>query len=568
MVHGNGRAVWRGTGAVFAVLFTLGLLATACGSGEAEQGQSGGDGDGGTATTLPATEEPDAGPPQDGGKLAYALVAETSSWSPASGQWAASGHQVAQAIYDRLGAWDANYEVKPFLASSITSNPDFTEWRLGVREGVTFHNGDPVDADAIVTNLKAYQEAALTKSALLPLESIEPNEDGTEVVITMKKPFSTYPLQLTSQVGVIASPLMYEGTPEELAERSRNPIGSGPFKFENWEQNTKLSVVKNEDYWRDGLPHLDAIDFSIVTDNQARQAALKSGSVDMAEFFDIESITEFRDTTSPDEFRILFDPEGEGDEGLIMLNTSKAPFDQLIARQALAMATNRDEVLQVVGDGALEPAEGPFQPNSPWYAEGTGIPGYNPDEASKLIQQYKDEFGNGTFEFTLTGVPVVETQRMVQLLQQQWEPLGITVRLEDVEQTVLINRAVTGDFQAVTWRQFGATVPDGEYVWTTSENVKGPGELSLNFARNQNSTLDAAMDAARATDDKEEQKAQYKIFQEELGKDIPYIWLYETQAVVIAASNVHDITKATLPDGEPGLGMVSVVHGLAQIWMS
>lgn len=568
MVHANGRAVWRGTGAVIAVLFTLGLLATACGtSSETDEGQ-GGDGGGDTATTLPATAEPDAGPPKDGGKLAYALVAETSSWSPASGQWAASGHQVAMAIYDRLGAWDANYQVQPFLASSIDHNDDFTRWELGVRPGVTFHDGKPVDADAIVTNLKQYQTAPLTQSALLPLDTIEPNEDGTKVIITMKKPFSTYPLQLTSQVGVIASPLMYEGTPEEIAERSRNPIGSGPFKFESWEQNATLNVVKNNDYWREGLPHLDAVEFSVVTDNQARQAALTSGSVDIAEFFDIESINEFRNSTNPDEFRILFDPKGEGEEGLIMLNTSKAPFDKLEARQAIAMATNRDEVLQVVGDGALQPADGPFQPNSPWYAEGTGIPAYNPEEAQKKVQEYKDKYGDGTFEFTLTGVPVVETQRMVQLLQQQWEPLGITVNLEDVEQTVLINRAVTGEFQAVTWRQFGATVPDGEYVWTTCENIKPAGQLSLNFARNCDDELDAALDAARETNNQEEQKAQYKIFQERLGEDIPYIWLYETQSVVIAASNVHDVTRATLPDGEPALGIVSVVHGLAQVWMS
>ena len=64
------------------------------------------------------------------------------------------------------------------------------------------------------------------------------------------------------------------------------------------------------------------------------------------------------------------------------------------------------------------------------------------------------------------------------------------------------------------------------------------------------------------------QKAQYKIFQEQLAIDIPYIWIYETQAVVIASTNVHDITKAVLPDGEPQLSMVSVVHPLAQIWIS
>ena len=59
---------------------------------------------------------------------------------------------------------------------------------------------------------------------------------------------------------------MYEGSPDEIAQKGRNPIGSGPFKFESWEQNTKLNVVKNGEYWRDGLPHLDAVEFSIVNE--------------------------------------------------------------------------------------------------------------------------------------------------------------------------------------------------------------------------------------------------------------------------------------------------------------
>jgi peptide/nickel transport system substrate-binding protein len=249
-----------------------------------------------------------------------------------------------------------------------------------------------------------------------------------------------------------------------------------------------------------------------------------------------------------------------------MLNTEKPPFDNPKARTALAMGVNRDELLQVVGDGALSAATGPFMPNSPWYAE-TDYPTYDPEGAKKLVDEVKAE-GDGTFAFTLTGVPVVETQRMVQLLQQQWEPLGIDITLEDTEQTTLINRAVTADFQAVTWRQFGATIPDGEYVWTTCENIAPVGQLSLNFARNCDEELDAAMDKARTTLDESVQKEQYKIFQERLAADIPYIWLYETQAVVIASTKVHDVTKSTLPDGEPALGMVSVVHGLAQVWMS
>lgn len=563
MVHATGRVTLRRTAAIAAVVFTLGLLAGACGTSESDSAEGGGEGP--ATGQTPSISEPDAGPPQDGGKLAYALVAETSGWNPSTGQWAASGHQVAVSIFDRLGAWDTEYNVKPFLASSIEPNGDFTQWTLGVREGVTFHNGDPVDAEAIAVNLRTFQTAQLTRSALAPIESVEASEDGKSVVVTMNRPFSTYPLQLTSQVGVIAWPGMYDTVANPNA--TLNPVGSGPFEFENWEQGAKLNVVKNDNYWREGLPHLDEIEYSIITDNQARQASIKTGTVDMAEFFDPESIAELTATTTEDEYRIFSDTEGETEEALIMLNTSKAPLDTEDARRAIALATNTDEVVQLISNGEVQAANGPFSEGSPWFAPDSGNPGHNLDEAKALVEKVKAD-GDGTFSFTLTGVPVLETQRVAQLLQQQWAAAGIEVRLEDIEQATLIGKAVSGDYQALTWRQFGATLPDGEYVWTTCENIKPAGEISLNFARNCNEKLDAAMSEARATLDPELQKQKYKIFQEELAKDIPYIWLYQIQGIVIASTKVKDITKATLPSGDPELAMVGVVHPVAQIWIA
>jgi peptide/nickel transport system substrate-binding protein len=559
MVHATGRARWRGAGALFAVLFTLGLLASACGtSSETDQGQAG---DGGAEPGAPETPdlEPDAGPPQPGGKLAYGLVAETDGWDPSKARWAASGFEVAAAIFDRIGAFNENYEVKPFLAQSIEHNENFTEWRIGVRPDVFFHNGDPVDAEAIAINLETYRNGALTKSAMENIAGpITPSADGTEVVITMSRPWSTYPLQFLAQIGNIADPdtLGADGS-------MTNPIGSGPFKFASWETGSSLTVVKNDDYWREGLPYLDEIEFQVVTDNQARRSALQTGGLDIAEFFDIESITEFRADTSGD-YNVLSDPEGEDEEAMIMLNTDAPPFDNIDARRALAMATDVPDVAAFIGPD-LEPAMGPISQDSRWYVEGVGNPAYNLEEAKKLVEKVKAD--TGSFAFTLTGVPVVETQRFSQYLQQMWGEAGIDVTLTDTEQATLINLAVAGDFEALTWRQFGSAHPDGEYVWTHEKNAKPIGEISLNFARNKDPELSAALDTARETDDFETQKEQYGIWQKRLGETVPYIWIYHVKPIVVSRSNVHDVTKAVLPDGEKQLSMTSVVHPLAQIWV-
>lgn len=556
MVHATGRATLRRTAAIAAVVLTLGLLAGACGTGETDSGQGG---EGGTAESTPSTLEPDAGPPQPGGKLAYGLVAETDGWDPAVARWAASGFQVAQAIYDRLGAFDENYEVKPFLAESIEHNADFTEWRLGVRPDVQFHNGAPVDAAAIVTNLETFRNGALTRSAMENISSIVASEDGSEVIISMSRPWSTYPLQFTAQIGNIAEPTTLGAGNQGMLD----PIGSGPFKFGDWQSGSKLTVTKNQDYWRDGLPYLDEIEFQVVTDNQARRAALTSGGVDMAQFFDVDSITEFTNDTSG-EFRVISDPNGESEEALIMLNAMAEPFDNPDARRALALATDVPATTEFIGAG-LKPATGPIAPESRWYTEGVGNPAYNLEEAKKLVDKVKAD--TGSFSFTLTGVPVVETQRLAQYLQQNWAAAGMDVQLADTEQATLINLAVSGEFQALTWRHFGAAHPDGEYVWTHGKNAKPVGEISLNFARNTDEELDAALDKARETDDFEEQKAQYAIWQKRLAETNPYLWIYHVEPIVVAGANVHDVTRATLPDGEQQLDIVSVVHPVAQIWV-
>ena len=561
MINATSRVTLRRTAVIAAVVATLGLLAGACGTSEPDASGTGGGEGGGTAESTPSTLEPDAGEPQAGGKLAYGLVAETDGWDPSVARWAASGFQVAAAIYDRLGAFDENYEVKPLLAESITPNADFTEWTLGVRPDVTFHDGTPVDATAIQFNLETYRNGALTRTAMEDIESITVGADNASVVIKMKKSWSTYPLQLTAQIGNIAAPssMQINGGGGNL-----KPVGSGPFEFAEWEPGSTLQVTKNANYWRDGLPYLDEIEFQVVTDNQARRAALASGGVDIAEFFDVDSINEYNADTSGN-YRVLSDPNGEDEEALIMLNTAIPPFDNPDARRALVLATDVPDVTAFIGEG-LEPADGPISKDSRWFVEGSGQPGYDLEAAKQLVEKVKAD--DGGFAFTLTGVPVVETQRFSQYLQQKWSEAGIEVTLADTEQATLINRAVVGDYQALTWRQFGAAHPDGEYVWTNGKNAKPIGEISLNFARNQDAELDAALDKARESDDFETQKEQYGIWQKRLAETNPYLWIYHVKPVVVVTPNVHDVTKAVLPDGEKQLSMVSVVHPVAQIWVS
>ena len=295
--HGS-RAKWS----IAAVFTVVALLTVACGSSD----DNGGGAAQSTDTipseiTLPLPAEPTTG-----GTLAFGLGAETSDgWDPTNSRWLGSGTIVSRAVYDRLAEYDESHVARPFLAESITANADFTMWTVKVRDGVTFHDGAPLDAAAVKLNLDKQKESLLTGAALQIMGAVEVVDDLT-VQIAMDSPWATFPTALTTQAGVVAAPSQLEASAED---RSARAIGTGPFVFGTWRQDADLTVTKNPDYWlKDSanrpLPYLDGIDFKVLADVQSRGAALESGSVEVIESFDPAQILEYRQAAQDGKYQM------------------------------------------------------------------------------------------------------------------------------------------------------------------------------------------------------------------------------------------------------------------------
>ena len=157
---------------------------------------------------------------------------------------------MAFSIFDPIAAFDENSEVKPYLAESFEHNADFTEWAFNLRSGVTFHNGKPVTAEAVARNQKYFQKSPVTGGAYELTKDIVATDADT-VTFTFTQPFVLFPAVLTTQIGVVADPDWLE------SNDGLNPIGSGPFVFDEWTPGDSLTVTKNPDYWRtdaDGTP--------------------------------------------------------------------------------------------------------------------------------------------------------------------------------------------------------------------------------------------------------------------------------------------------------------------------
>jgi ABC-type transport system substrate-binding protein len=518
------------------------LVATGC--SDAGDGEDAGGGET-TSDTAPVSGEgltfiaDDPGEPRQGGSLNYGLSAETDGWRTTDSRWATSSYTVGKAIFDPLAAYDEDDVPQPYLAESWESNEDFTVWTIALREGVTFHDGDALDAEAVVANLEAHRGSALTGAAM---ENVADGGiqavDELTVEIRTKRPWSSLPFLLESQVGYMMAPSMLESP-----EGARNPVGTGPFVFGDWQTDRYLDVTANPDYWQEGLPYLDSVRFDILKDTPTRGRALETGQVQAMETNDARQIIDFRGRAEGGEFQMYTDADGETSEIFIGLNTSKPPFDDPLAREILATGLDTESLSEAAFDGLFPPARGPFQPASPEYVE-TDYPTYDEARAIELHDEYQAKHGE-PLAFTANIIPTPEIQAIAQTLQQQGARAGVEVTLNSIDQATLISNAITGNYEATGFILFGAPSLDREYVFIADVPEGSP----LNFTRNRNETLIEAMDAARSTDDPEERRAQHAIVQQEMAKDLNFIWLVHQVAAVVYAPDVHGLDKASFPEG-------------------
>jgi ABC-type transport system substrate-binding protein len=469
---------------------------------------------------------------------------------------------VARAVFDTLTAYDAELNAQPFLAEKLTPNADYTQWTITLRPGIELHNGRPVDAELVKANFEFLKSAILTSSAFEPVDSFAVG-GPLEVVVNMNRPWVNYPYSLATQIGVVADP-------EWLASGAKDhPIGTGAFVFQEWTPDNKLVVTKNPNYWQvdaqgTRLPYLDEVEFRPLPDNDSRGATLEAGGIDVMMTTDSNQILEFEKLAEDGEFQVFNDVSGETAEVFIQLNTMAPPFDDPDARRALALATDVESYVRVQTQDLNEPARGPFAPTSPWYGE-TDYPTYDPEAAEKLVDEVKARHG-GTFTFRILGGSDATALAGLQLLQDQWSKVGIDAQITPSEQASLITNVALGQYQATAWRQFDSPHPLGDSIWWHPNTAKPIGEIALNFARNADPRIGDALDRARETVDKEQERQLYRDVQRYLAEDIPYIWLYHTQISVVASSNLVNVVNYTLPTGQKGIELQGGSHPLYQIW--
>jgi peptide/nickel transport system substrate-binding protein len=535
---------------VVSILAVLTLLAAACGKSTSSSSPSG---------TRPAAAKngtnitvANPGQPKYGGTLQFGLNAETNGWSPVKDEWAGSAYIVAGAIFDHLAEYNTQDVPTPYLAQSFTSNADFTQWTIKVRPDVTFQDGEKCDAAAIKANFDAQRAPTAITAPVFQTVTAVDVIDPLTVRLTMNQPWSTFPATLTTQPGAMAAPKAMLDKPDGGAN---NPVGTGPFTFVNWTQGSTLNVKKNPTYWRKGFPYLDGISFKILTDTGTRSSALLTGEEDAIEQGDPVQISKLATAAQQGQIQFFTDSGLQQSEAFTAFNTAVPPFNDILAREIVAYATDTQNLSKVAFQGVFQPAQGPFGPNEPYYAPDAGWKTFNLAKAQELEKQYVAKYGH-PLSFSLLITPQQTVQSIAAFVKQNLATAGVQMTIHPEDQATLISDVILGNYTATGFILFGSVTLDTQYVFIAANTVQPVGKLSLNFSRLQDQVLTDALIKARTTTNQAEQVAQYKIVQEQMAKNVMFVfWTHDLQSIAYT-NKTHGLNGYKLPDGSTGLTQI------------
>jgi peptide/nickel transport system substrate-binding protein len=538
------------------ILLALALVVTACASVESGSTQvSGGDDD-----------DADAGAPQHGGRLVYGLEAETTNgWCLPEGQLAISGIQVARSIYDTLTVPNGDGQFVPFLAEAVTPNPEFTEWTIALRPGITFHDGSPLTAEVVKNNLDAYRGQYPGRTSLL-FQFVLANIATVDVVdpltvrVTTKQPWSSFPsfLYSSGRLGIIAQSQL-----DDAEHCATDLVGTGPFKLVEWQVNDHLSLERNEDYWRtdaDGnrLPYLDELEFRPVIEQQQRVNGLKSGEIDAFHTSTALTIDEMRALDEAQQVNMAESADA-AEVSFLMTNATKPPFDNQTARSAIANALLIELGNEINGKGIPIIANGPFAPGSLGYVEDTGMPRGDQRTARELVEQYEADTGQ-RLKFQITSTPEPDTLAAAQFAQQMFEDAGMDVSITSLDQSSLISAAISKDFQLMTFRNYPGLDPDNNFVWWY-----GSGN-PVNFSGFDDPDVNRLLDAGRGTPDPSARQEIYGELNRILAERGYFLWSTWTTWAVPMDPAFHGVVGARPTDGSSDYTGLALGHDMALVW--
>jgi peptide/nickel transport system substrate-binding protein len=430
------------------------------------------------------------------------------------------GRIVFAAFCDKLVDIAPDLKIVPQLATEWHYEDDNKTLVMKLRQGVTFHDGTPMDAAAVKYSLLRHlnMPGSTRKAELGPLKSVEIVDDHT-VKLVLDKPFAPLLAQLTDRAGMIVSPKAAETEGDKFGE---HPVCAGPFKFVERVAQDRMVFDRFADYWNKDAIHFDRVIFLPIPDSTVRLANLQAGQLDMIERMAATDLDAAKKDSRLKVATITSLAYADLATNVNNGEQSKNPFGQdKRVRAALDMSIDREALNQVVFNGEFVAGNQWEPPSSPWYVKSMPIPPRDVAKAKALLAAA----GMPHPSATLLVENTPEQQRAAQVIQAMAGEAGFDLKIQAVELAAQLDADVTGDFQLALTNWSGRVDPDGNLY--NFVGCKAP--PAFNATHYCNSDVDAELDAARTAIDPEERMAHYEKIAGHLLDDRPLIYLWHPQ---------------------------------------
>ncbi len=423
------------------------------------------------------------------------------------------GRFVFAALCDRLVDIDQNLKIVPGLATDWAWSDDGKTLTMNLRDGVTFHDGEKFDANAVKFNIERALTlpGSLRKSEIASIERVEVS-GPMQVKFHLKNPDAALLSQLTDRAGAMLAP--------EAAKKPdfvTHPVCSGPYQFDSRVQQDRIVLKRYENYWNKGAYHFDKVIFLPIPDASVRLANLRAGDLDLTEGIAASDVK----TVQADSRLALAKVTGLGYQGITFnINNgkidAKSPFKDARVREAFSLAIDRDALNQVAFEGLYAPANQALSTVSPYHVK-LPVPARDVEKAKALL---KAAGVTTPLNVTLLVTNNPTAQQVGQVIQAMVSEAGFNLNLQMSEFATLLDRQQRGDFELSLSGWSGRPDPDGSIY--SFINSKG----TLNDGRYSNAQMDEWLNQARLTNDQAARQALYDKVVAQLQTDMPLAYLY------------------------------------------
>lgn len=446
------------------------------------------------------------------------------------------GRIVYTSLCDKLVDITPDLEIIPQLATGWTWSDDGKVLTMDLREGVTFHDGTPFDAEAVKANIERSKTLpeSRRKSEVKSIEGVEVS-GPLQVKISLASPDATLLAQFADRAGMMVSPTAAEAAG---ADFGNNPVCSGPFKFVERVQQDRIVLSKFDDYWNKDAINFNTVTFLPIPDTTVRLANLRSGDIDMLERLAATDVASVKGDANLG----FAEAVSLGYQGItVNLNNGEKgdnPFgNEPKIRQAFSLSLDRDAINQVVFEGAFAPGNQPFPPTSPWYDKDYPVPARDVEKAKSLLKEAG--YDSLDVEVQVANNPV-QTQ-MMQVVQSMAAEAGFNVKLKSMEFASLLADQSAGNYQASQVGWSGRVDPDGNiHQFMTCKGGINDSKVCI-------PEVDKLLDEARQSNDTATRKAKYDAARDILINELPIVYLYHPTWIWALSGKLEGFTA--YPDG-------------------